>query len=143
MSAAERPYKETRQMPKRETAAEREARYCEEVQANMARFEAEKPLRLLRVLARAQVHGLPIYIYYYERINDVRIRVVSNDPYGGVGDQYLNSYYSELNEVQMSNIEYDIDALDEELKEKQRLAELKKVALAKLTKEEQQLLGLV
>ena len=43
----------------------------------------------------------------------------------------------------MMTIESSMDVLDEELKEKERLAELKKVALAKLTKEEQQILGLL
>jgi hypothetical protein len=56
---------------------------------------------------------------------------------------YLESDYYGLDEYKFSNIEYELDELDSELKEKQRLAELKKVALSKLTKEEQQLLGLV
>ena len=133
-------------MPKRETAAEREARYAEEVQANMARFEAEKPLRLLRVLARAQSHGLATCFYAATRfyagitVDDVMVRIKNLDADNPIHHDF---YYSELREVHVSNIEYDIDALDEEQKEKQRLAELKKVALAKLTKEEQELLGLL
>jgi hypothetical protein len=127
-------------MPKRETAAEREARYSEEVQANMARFEAEKPLRLLRVLARAQSHGLATYFYGGITVDDVMVRIKNLDADNPIHHDF---YYSELNEVVMSNIEYEMDALDDELKEKQRLAELKKVALAKLTKEEQQILGLL
>jgi len=127
-------------MAKRETAAEREARYAEEVQANMARFEAEKPLRLLRVLARAQVHGIATYFYYDNAVDDSMVRIKNLDADNPI---HYDFYYRKLNEVQMSNIEHVIDELDEELKEKQRLAELKKVALSKLTKEEQQLLGLI
>jgi ribonucleotide reductase beta subunit family protein with ferritin-like domain len=127
-------------MPKRETAAEREARYAEEVQADMARFEAEKPLRLLRVLARAQAHGLATNFYAGITVDDVMVRIKNLDADNPIHHDF---YYSKLNNVVMSNIEYEIDELDEELKEKQRLAELKKVALSKLTKEEQQLLGLV
>jgi hypothetical protein len=127
-------------MPKRETADEREARYCAELQADRARFEAEKPLRLLRVLARAQVHGIATYFYYDNAVDDSMVRIKNLDADNPI---HYDFYYRKLNEVQMSNIEHDIDELDEELKEKQRLAELKKVALAKLTKEEQQLLGLI
>jgi hypothetical protein len=127
-------------MPKRETAAEREARYAEELQADRARFEAEKPLRLLRILARAQVHGIATCFYYDNAVDDVMVRIKNLDADNPIHHDF---YYSELNEVHVSNIEYEMDELDEELKEKQRLAELKKVALAKLTKEEQQLLGLV
>ena len=127
-------------MPKRETAAEREAGYAEELQADRARFEAEKPLRLLRILARAQVHGIATCFYYDNAVDDVMVRIKNLDADNPIHHDF---YYSELNEVHVSNIEYEMDELDEELKEKQRLAELKKVALAKLTKEEQQLLGLV
>jgi len=125
-------------MAKRETAAEREARYAEEVQANMARFEAEKPLRLLRVLALAQTHHLTTYFSYDDAIDNASIKIMGHDY-----EVYLESDYYGLDEYKFSNIEYELDALDEELKEKQRLAELKKVALSKLTKEEQQLLGLL
>jgi hypothetical protein len=124
-------------MPKRETAAEREARYAEEAQAALAKFEAEKPLRLLRVLARAQSHGAATYFSYDDEIDNASIKIMGHDY-----KVYLKSDYYGLDEYEFSNIEYQMDALDEELKEKQRLAELKKVALSKLTEEEQQLLGL-
>jgi len=127
-------------MPKRETAAEREARYCAEIQADIARFEAEKPLRLLRVLARAQVHGIATYFYYDEKHDDIVVRIKNLDADNPIHREF---YYRELNEVHVSNIEYEMNELDEELKAKQRQAELEKVALSKLTKEEQQLLGLV
>ena len=127
-------------MPKRETAVEREARYTAELQVDRARFEAEKPLRLLRVLARAQVHGIATYFYYDEKHDDIVVRIKNLDADNPIHHEF---YYRELNEVHVSNIEYEMNELDEELKEKQRLAELKKVALSKLTKEEQQLLGLI
>jgi len=125
-------------MAKRETAAEREARYAEEVQADKARFEAEKPLRLLRVLARAQAHGLATYFSYDDAIDNASIKIKGLDY-----KIYLECDYYGLDEYHFSNVEYEMDELDSELKEKQRLAELKKVALSKLTKEEQQLLGLI
>jgi len=125
-------------MPKRETAVEREARYAEEAQAALAKFEAEKPLRLLRVLARAQAHGFATYFSYDDAIDNASIKIIGHDY-----EVYLESDYYGLDEYKFSNIEYEMDAADEELKKKQRLAELKKVALSKLTKEEQQLLGLV
>jgi len=94
---------------------------------------------LLRVLARAQRYNVATYFYSDQAVDDVRIRF-SNDPYDPTHHQF---YYRNLNETDMMTIESSMDALDEELKEKQRLAELKKVALAKLTMEEQQLLGLL
>jgi hypothetical protein len=127
-------------MPTRETAAGRAARYAEEAEVALMRFEAEKPLRLLRVLARAQTHGLATNFYGGIAVDDVMVRIKNVDADNPIHHDF---YYSKLNEVVMSNIEYEMDELDSELKEKQRLAELKKVALSKLTKEEQELLGLV
>jgi hypothetical protein len=125
-------------MPKRETAVEREARYAEEVQAALSKFEAEKPVRLLRVLARAQTHGLATYFSYDDAIDNASIKIIGHDY-----EVYLESDYYGLDEYKFSNIEYELNELDSELKEKQRQAELKKVAMSKLTKEEQQLLGLI
>jgi hypothetical protein len=91
------------------------------------------------VLARAQRYGVATYFYCDQANDDVRIRF-SNDPYDPTHHQF---YYRTLSETGMMTIESSMDVLDEELKEKERLAELKKVALAKLTKEEQQILGLL
>jgi hypothetical protein len=126
-------------MPKRVTKMEREVIEAEEARVALAQFEAEKSLRLLKAIARAQSHGLGTYFYYDNIYDDVRIRVTDNDPYGVNHDVF----YSEMNQYGLRSIEAHMDEMDSELQEKQKQAELKKAALSKLTKEEQQLLGLV
>lgn len=127
-------------MPKRVTKMEREAIEVEEARVALAQFRAEKPLRLLKVLARAQAHGLATYICYDNTSDLVRIRITDYEICGVV---HLHVFYSEMNQYDLRSIEAHMDELDYELQEKQKQAELKNAALAKLTKEEQEILGLL
>lgn len=125
-------------MTKRETAAERRAREAQEAREAEARWEEEKPMRLLRALARANDLGIGARVYhrydntmYYEFNTSVDYNGTWSDP------------VIELSEYVMSKIENDLDAIQEERKRRQHLAQVKQDVIARLTDEEKQALGLI
>jgi hypothetical protein len=121
----------------KETAAERRAREAEEVKAREAKWEAEKPMRLLMALARA---------------NELNIDAVMC--YAGADDHVLyysfifggwNSYsdpYVKLGEGTMECIENELANIAAKRAKERRLRQVKEELLARLTDEEREALGL-
>ncbi len=118
----------------KETAKERRAREALEAQEAEARWEAEKPLRLLTALARA--HDLDLEGRVYHRYDNVMYYAFALD-----GDD-ISDTVAELSEHVMGLIESRLDAVAEERARRVRLAEVRRGVIARLTEEEREALGL-
>ena len=122
-------------MTKRETAAERRAREAVEAREAEVRWEAEKPMRLLRVLVRAQNLGL--YTNLSMMGDDINVAITSQD--------YTSQHYtamSVLTEWQMQTIEQDMEDREHEKQRQTRLNEIRQGLMGRLTEEEKEALGL-
>ena len=117
----------------RETVAQRNARFNAEIEARLSREVAEYPQQLMAVLARSSD------AYFDLDVRDNKFRVTDRN----------NSDYWDLAYAHSSNSQDRLDALvwtldqrDAEAAEAKRKDELARSAFNKLTKEEQEALGL-
>jgi hypothetical protein len=126
--------KQEKTMPK-ETAAERRAREAEEARTREALWEAEKPMRLLMALARANDLDVPGFMTYK---HDGVLYYSFN--FGG-WNVYTDPFV-ELGELTMQNIENELADIEAKRAKERRLRQVKEKLLASLTDEEREALGL-
>lgn len=127
----------------KETAAERRAREAAVARATQEKWEADKPARLLRALARAHDLGVEAYVnhrydnvlYYCFRFPD------SADSTNAYAETYCDPVV-ELTEYMMVYIENDLDARAQTEAKRRRLAEVRAHTMATLTDEQKEALGL-
>jgi hypothetical protein len=122
-------------MMAKETAADRRAREAVEAREAQARWEAQRPMRLLRVLARANDLGLFTNLYIMD--DDIHITITSQDC-----TYYHHLYLSELTEWQMQALEQDMEDREQEKQRQARLNEIRQDVLNRLTQEEKEALGI-
>ena len=121
----------------RETKAERHARFDAELEARVALERELYPTRLMALLERVSLQGsLELTVKadkfnVYNRNNDLC-----------QNDFKLEYAYSETAQNQLDDLTWKVESLETEAAEAQRRYEVKQSALAKLTKEERELLGL-
>lgn len=124
----------------KETAIQRRAREAQEARAQEAKWEAEKPMRLLHAIAKAESLGVSALIFYrydnvlyyefdFDQINLPNSLTCFSDP------------VAELSEWTMDSIENQFKLIEETRDRNKRLANLKKEVLARLTEEEREALG--
>jgi len=118
----------------KETAADRRAREAVEAREAQARWEAERPMRLLRVLARANDLGLFTNLFIDD---DIHITITSQDC-----TYYHHLYLSELTEWQMQALEQDMEDREQEKQRQARLNEIRQDVLNRLTQEEKEALDI-
>jgi hypothetical protein len=128
----------------KETAAERRAREAVQAREAQARWEADKPARLLRALARA--HDLGVDAYVNHRYDNVlyycfRFPRSADSNYASYDATYCDPVV-ELTEWGMHYIENDLDTLALAEVKRLRLAEVRAQTLATLTDEQKEALGL-
>lgn len=128
----------------RETAAERRAREAVEAREAQARWEADKPARLLRALARAHDLGMDAYVNHrYDNVLYYCFRSPSSaDSMSAYAETYCDPVV-ELTEYIMGYIENDLDALAQTEAKRRRLAEVRAQMLVTLTDEQKEALGLI
>ena len=117
----------------RETAAQRDARFDSERNARLSREVAEYPQRLMTVLARATD------AYFELSVSDNKFRV---DDQVNIEYWIMAYAHSSNSQERLERLEYTLDRKDAEAAEAKRKDELARTAFNKLTKEEQQALGL-
>ena len=123
------------------TAAERRAREAVQAREAQARWEADKPARLLRALARAHDLGVEAYVNHrYDNVLYYCFRFP--DSTHAYAETYCDPVV-ELTEWGMAYIENDLDALALAEVKRRRLAEVRAQTLATLTDEQKQALGLI
>jgi hypothetical protein len=117
----------------RETAAQRNARFDAELEARISKEVAEYPQRLMTVLTRSVADAFEL------DVRDNKFRVTDRN----------NSLYWDLAYAHSSNSQEQLERLEDELArrgteaaEAKRQDELARSAFNKLSKEEQQALGL-
>lgn len=127
----------------KETAAERRAREAQEAREAHTRWEAEKPARLLRALARAHDLGVEAYVNHrYDNVLYYCFRFPgSADSMNAYAETYCDPVV-ELTEYIMGYIENDLDAQAQTEAKRLRLAEVREHTLATLTDEQKEALGL-
>lgn len=126
----------------RETKAERIAREAQERFARQEKLAESWPTRLLALLERAQ------YTDFELRIRDQKFVISDGGPFQG--SPWLHNEreleftleHSDANEKTLSDLEWQVDSREEQLREAERQLQLKKSALSKLTDEERKVLGL-
>ena len=125
----------------RVTAAERKAAELAQRQAEEREFAETYPTRLLALLARACADGMELTVS--ELFPEVFEFVVSyNDRWGDRTERkFLQSANFSSYEA-MDELTWALDVREEERREEERKASLRLNALAKLTKEEREELGL-
>jgi hypothetical protein len=117
----------------RETAAQRNERFDVEREARLSREVAEYPARLMAVLARSA----DAYFDLTVRDNKFRVDDRNNSDYWDLA--YAHSSNSQ---DRLDSLVWTLDQRDAELAEAKRKDDLARSAFNKLTKEEQQALGL-
>jgi hypothetical protein len=129
----------------KETPAQKRRREREELEITQRerelRFEAEKPLRLLNALARANKLGVEAGVYY--RYDDVlyydfdfsRVNLPNSL-------ETFSDTVAELSEWMMDSIENQLKLVEESRKRKEHLLEVRMQVLARLTEEECEALGI-
>lgn len=127
----------------KETAAERRAREAVQAREAQARWEADKPARLLRALARAHDLGVDAYVNHrYDNVLYYCFRFPSSaDSMNAYAETYCDPVV-ELTEWGMHYIENDLDTLALAEVKRLRLAEVRAQTLATLTDEQKEALGL-
>ena len=123
----------------RETVAQRNARFAQEREAQLALQVAEYPARLMAALARAT------NAYFELSVNDNKFLVRDRNKYEP--QVHALAYaHSPDSQYQLEELEYELDRHERELAEAKRLREVKAEALRKvnefLTDEERELLNL-
>ena len=123
----------------RETVAQRNARFAQEREAQLALQVAEYPMRLMAVLARAT------NAYFELTVSDNKFQLRNNnDRHDSVVS--LAYTHSPNSQEQLESLEWDLDTYEKRLAEAQRLRAVKAEALRKvnelLTAEERELLNL-
>lgn len=129
----------------KETPAQKRRREREELEIAQRerelRFEAEKPLRLLNALARANKLGVEAEVYYryddvlYYDFNFSRVNLPNSL-------ETFSDTVAELSEWMMDSIENQLKLVEEAQKRSERLMQVKREVLARLTDEEREALGL-
>ena len=119
----------------KESTADRRAREAAEVHADRQRWEAEKPMRLLRALARATDLGINAEVC--TRHGNVLSYSFGFDYNCERGD------VETLQEWEMCCIEQNIDAMAASMAKAQRLREVRKELLSTLSDEQKEALGLI
>lgn len=117
----------------RETAAQRDARFDAELEARLSKEVAEYPERLMAVLTRAVADAFEL------TVSDNKFRVDDRN-----NSVWWNLAYahSPMSQERLEDLEYTLDRKDAEAAEAKRKDEFAREAFNKLTKEEQQALGL-
>ena len=125
----------------KETTKQRREREQLEQEALEQKFKAEKPMRLLHAIARAESLGVKAFIYYryddvlyyefdFSQINLPNSLDIITDP------------YEELSSWMMDSIENQLHMCYEKKNRAERLKNLKTELLARLTNEEKEALGI-
>ena len=117
----------------RETAAQRNTRFDAELEARLSKEVAEYPQRLMTVLTRSVADAFDL------AVSDNKFRVEDRN-----NSVWWNLAYahSSMSQERMEDLEYTLDRKDAESAEAKRKDELARSAFNKLSKEEQQALGL-
>ncbi len=129
----------------KETPAQKRRREREELEITQRerelRFEAEKPLRLLNALARAERLGVKAQVFY--RYEDVLYYEFdfSHISLPNSMETFCDTV-AELSEWMMDSIENQLRLVEEARKRKEHLLEVRMQVLARLTEEECEALGI-
>lgn len=118
----------------KETATERRAREAQEAREQEQKWEAEKPMRLLRAMARANELGSNICSVFFK--NEELHYSFYFSSHTSYSDRLC-----ELSEYTMDNIEYSLDWIEAERRKEKRLKQLRSEVLSRLTEEEKEALG--
>lgn len=121
----------------RETATERRAREAAEARAEIENWEKDKPIRLLRALARAKGLGIDCGVYY--RHDNLMMYYEFKFSYH---DDAVIGRVDEMTEWVMSGIENCLDVVHQDKEKKRRLAQLRAELIANMSDEELEALGL-
>ena len=122
----------------KETVAQRRAREAQEANARAEKWEAEKPMRLLRALARA--NDLEVKASVYNRADNILYYEFN---FGGW--ELYSDPVVELGESTMDLIDqglFELEAKRAKERRAQRFRQVKEEILARLTDEEREALGL-
>lgn len=119
----------------KETVAQRRARETREANARAEKWEAEKPMRLLRALARA--NDLEVKASVYHRADNILYYEFNFGSWELYSDPVV-----ELGESTMDLIDQEIFKLEAKRVKEHRLRQVKEEILARLTDEEREALGL-
>lgn len=123
----------------KETAAQRRAREAQEAREAQARWEAEKPMRLLQALARARDLSIDAFVSYkYDNVLYYSFTFMGDDQYANVWSDPV----AELTEYAMGLIEAELEVVHQAHLRRLRLAEVRAQTLATLTDEQKEALGL-
>jgi hypothetical protein len=117
----------------RETAAQRNARFDAELEARLSKEVVEYPARLMAVLTRSVADAFELDV----RDNKFRVTDRNNSVWWTLA--YAHSSESQ---ERLEDLEYTLDRRAAEAAEAKRKDELARSAFNKLSKEEQQALGL-
>lgn len=118
-------------------AAERRAREARERQEAAEKWEAEKPMRLLKALALADNLGVPARVFYRGN-EELYWAFGDTDPSGMVA---CCDTFAELSDHGMWIIENRLEGVAAEQNRKRRLGRVKEEVLGRLTAEEKEALG--
>lgn len=119
----------------KETKAQREARLEAERQAQMVMAKATYTDRLMAVLERAVKENFELEVRNSQFVVQDRDDRRST-PF------FLKPVYTNLNDMDLFGLEMAVDCKEEERWEREQKAQARTAALAKLTEEEKELLGL-
>lgn len=123
----------------RETVAQRNARFAQEREAQLAQEVAEYPARLMAALARAS------NAYFELTVSDNKFQLNNRNDRDEVVVS-LAYAHSPNSQEQLESLEYDLDRYERQLAEARRRVEVKKEAERKvrelLSDEEREMLGL-
>ncbi len=126
----------------KETARQRRAREAREEQEARERFQAARPMRLIKAMARA--YSLNVDATIYQRYGDVIcytfIFPAEISEYGDPDE--FSGPVDELSEYLMSMIEDKLNEVRNHRTKERRLAQVRDELLARLTEEERESLGL-
>jgi len=117
----------------RETVAQRNARFEAEQEERLSKEVAEYPQRLMTVLTRSVADAFEL------TVADNKFRV---DDRNNSVRWHLAYAHSVMSQERLEDLEHTLDRKDAEAAEAKRKDELARSAFNKLTKEEQQALGL-
>lgn len=121
----------------RETAKQRREREEAEVSARIAEEKAAYPTRLMEALHRASNHTAEIAVG-----KNLKFVVSYVDEWGDKQQIFLpTTVDNHLDMWHLNELTRVLDRKDEEVAEAKRVAELRKNAIAKLTDEEREILG--
>jgi hypothetical protein len=119
----------------RETKAERLARFAAELQQVEAEQEATYPQRLMAMLERATNANFELEVheatFFLKDRDDARDRTVA-----------LTLTYTEANQEALNELTWRVESKEKKDREAERQYQVKQSALAKLSEEERELLGL-